>query len=323
MNKLSVVYSLLLMMTTTASLPLHAEEERTLSKVMMDDKYYLNGKCALYLKDISPSVSRTIMEDTKLLVQQDVILYMSGSDTILGLMLEDRQMQTLANSSYLQEARDRLKRKRDFEPTFTVDGYSHESVAPASKRLDDLTGPSSKKLDIKGRENYVKYLGCGLAEILNDTSSLTATFKAYDNYVMSHVESATVGYFDIATGHNRISRKVGTGNPYAEPKTSQDSRFFIVDASFKNNDTESRLPSEGSLFINYKGKEYEYDSPEPIMLEGYNIWFRKVNPLLTVKTKIVYRVPNEIEGEVFWRPGRNGNNTRLWVGNIAAKHRVD
>jgi hypothetical protein len=78
------------------------------------------------------------------------------------------------------------------------------------------------------------------------------------------------------------------------------------------------LPVEGSLFINYNGKEYEFDSVEPIMVEGYNIWFRKINPLITMKTKIVYRVPNEVHGEVFWRPGRNPNDIKLLVGTINA-----
>jgi hypothetical protein len=37
-----------------------------------------------------------------------------------------------------------------------------------------------------------------------------------------------------------------------------------------------------------------------------------------MKTKIVYRIPDEIHGEVFWRPGRNPSDTKLWLGFISA-----
>ena len=50
----------------------------------------------------------------------------------------------------------------------------------------------------------------------------------------------------------------------------------------------------------------------------YNIWFRSINPLITMKSKIVYRIPNEVSGEVFWQPGRNPNDTRLWLGKVDA-----
>jgi hypothetical protein len=79
------------------------------------------------------------------------------------------------------------------------------------------------------------------------------------------------------------------------------------------------MPVEGSLFISYNGKEYEFDSVEPIASEGYNMWFRKINPLIAMKTKIVYRIPDEIEGPVFWRPGRNATDTKLWLGYIKAE----
>jgi hypothetical protein len=73
------------------------------------------------------------------------------------------------------------------------------------------------------------------------------------------------------------------------------------------------------LYITYNGKEYEFDSVETVMAEGYNIWFKKVNPLITMKTKIVYRIPDEIEGDVFWKPGRNPDDKRLWVGSVKAQ----
>lgn len=318
MNRLSYVYPFFLMMIAIAPMPTHAADMVELKKLVISEKFYESGNCVTYLRDINPAASRIIMEDTRLLSQEDIIGYLTGRDTMIGELLGEKNMQSLPNSSEIIQAKNRLKLKHNFEGTFTGDGYSHEELTTASKRFQEMIGSSSKSLDTNGREDYFKYMNCVTMQVLAGTSPLAATYKSYEQYVASHIESATIGYFNVSTGENRIARKVGTGNSFVEPKADADSRFFIVDARFKNTDTESRLPLEGSLFISYNGKQYEFDSTEPIMLEGYNIWFRKVNPLITVKTKIVYRIPNEIEGEVFWRPGRNKDDTRLWVGYVKA-----
>ncbi|MDT4867250.1 hypothetical protein FQZ97_1021480 [compost metagenome] len=159
---------------------------------------------------------------------------------------------------------------------------------------------------------------CGITAAFSGEGLYASHVERYVSFVQSRVKKAQIGYFEVTSDKGTYGSKVGTGNQFAEPKAWEGSRFYIVHASFKNTDTESRLPVEGSLFITYNGKEYEFDSIEPIMLRGYNIWFAKVNPLVTMKTKIVYRIPNEIHGEVFWRPGRNASDTRLWLGFIDA-----
>ncbi|WP_341708108.1 DUF4352 domain-containing protein [Halopseudomonas sp.] len=136
--------------------------------------------------------------------------------------------------------------------------------------------------------------------------------------VASMVSEARVGQFEVKVNSCKAVETVGTGNRFAEPKVWEGSRFYIVDASFKNMDTESRLPLAGSLFINYDGVEYEYDSTESIMTDGYNIWFKQVNPLVSMSTKLVYRIPDEISGMVYWVPGRNPEGQRLWCGRIEA-----
>lgn len=318
MNRLSFGYPSFLMMIAIAPIPIRAADGVELTKMVISETLYESGNCVTYLRDINPAVGRVIMEDTRIMIQEDIVGYLTGRKTMIGNLLVEKKMQSLPNSAVIKQAKDRLKDKRDFEATFTGGGYNHHEVVLAGKRFEEMIGPSSKSLDTKGRGNYFKYLSCETMQVLAGTSPLIATYKSYEAYVTSHIESATIGYFDVRAVDNRIVRKVGTGNPYAEPKPDSESRFFIVDARFKNNDTESRLPFEGSLFINYNGRQYEFDSTEPIILEGYNIWFRKVNPLITVKTKIVYRIPNEIEGEVYWRPGRNKDDTQLWVGYVKA-----
>ena len=162
--------------------------------------------------------------------------------------------------------------------------------------------------------------GClikGVAE--QQESGLNPVVRALAEYSKSKVRSAVVGYFNTKIKSCTISDKVGTGNPYSEPKQWPGSRFVIIDALLKNEDSEGRLPSAGSLIIKYKGRELRYDNTESILLEGYGIYFKSVNPLVSMPTKIVYRIPDEVAGEVLWEPGRNVEKTKLWCTFILPK----
>jgi hypothetical protein len=126
------------------------------------------------------------------------------------------------------------------------------------------------------------------------------------------VKEASVGPFDIKINSCAVSDLPITKNAYTEPKQWEGSRFLVIDAVFKNQDVEGRLPSQGELIINYNGRELVYDTTETILQEGYGIYFKSINPLISMRTKIVYRIPNEVSGEVSWVPGRNTDRVRLW-----------
>jgi hypothetical protein len=86
----------------------------------------------------------------------------------------------------------------------------------------------------------------------------------------------------------------------------------VLDVTYKNKDRESRIPFAGSAFISVGGSVYEFDQPESIMARGYGVPLQGINPLVTYRTKLVYRVPDESFRDVFWQPGRNLEGKRLY-----------
>ncbi|MCL9657621.1 DUF4352 domain-containing protein [Pseudomonas protegens] len=148
----------------------------------------------------------------------------------------------------------------------------------------------------------------------------TAT-NSYNIYATSYLKGlkakledmhGQVGYFDVTVNDCTISKSIDTGNSYSAVKPDPNARFLTVNATFKNTDNESRLPLEGSLFIRKDDKVFKFDTTETIMSDGYGIRLRSLNPLIKLNTKIVYKVPNELSGEVYWKPGRNAEDKKLW-----------
>ena len=60
---------------------------------------------------------------------------------------------------------------------------------------------------------------------------------------------------------------------------------------------------DGSVWINYNGKDYEFDKSESIMAEGWGLVLDQINPLISKTTNLVYKIPAEIKGDIYWQPG--------------------
>ena len=150
---------------------------------------------------------------------------------------------------------------------------------------------------------------------------LSTTPNAYNSEVSKYLRKIVdkqqsmhnqVGYFDVQVNECLISKSVKTNNRYATLKPDPDARYLTVNATFKNTDNEGRIPFEGSLIISKDGKNYKFDTTETILTDGYGIRLRSINPFIKLNTKIVYKVPNELSGEVYWKPGRNAEDQKLW-----------
>lgn len=129
-------------------------------------------------------------------------------------------------------------------------------------------------------------------------------------------ESLSTDYFQITLNKVSVDKKINTGNQFADLDEEPGNKFLILDITFKNIDDESRMFSDGSVYINYNGKEYEYDKSETIMLEGWGTLLDQINPLTSKTTKLVYKIPAEISGPVYWEPGRNSDDKRFFCGNL-------
>ena len=129
-------------------------------------------------------------------------------------------------------------------------------------------------------------------------------------------DKITTEYFEITLNKAYIDTKIETGNMFADKKEEEGIKYLILDITFKNIDTESRLFLSGSVFINYNGNVYQYDKAETILEKGWGTLFDQINPLILQSTKLVYKIPSEIAGQVFWEPARNVNRKAFFCGRI-------
>ena len=123
-------------------------------------------------------------------------------------------------------------------------------------------------------------------------------------------------YFDIVVNSVSLEDRVNTGNEFADKKPEQGNLYLIIDASFKNTDKESRMLIDGSVWVNYNGKDYEFDKAETILLEGWGLLLDQINPLTTKTTKLVYKIPAEVKGPAYWQPGRADSDQRILLCNL-------
>jgi len=282
---------------------------------VLTDQYFLSGNCANYLGGLSEDEQVRLSEASDIMVKDESIRYVTRADSIVEDLKAGFSKRQIRFNTALDDGRKKLV------DTGFVSGYEDETYSEISNEeaLRTWKAVARGGGQFKAQSsNASAFVFCRIAVMASGMGTLARFHELYISYALSKVKKASIGFFDVSVDKAEYGSAVNTGNRYAEPKHWQGSRFLTVFATFKNTDTESRQPQEGSLFITYNGKEYEYDAVEPISLEGYNIWFRKINPLVTMKTKIVYRIPDEIEGVAYWRPGRNVEGTKLWLGYVKA-----
>lgn len=123
-------------------------------------------------------------------------------------------------------------------------------------------------------------------------------------------------YFDITVNKVEVKDRVSTGNEFSDLKPEDGNSYLIINATFKNTDSESRMLMDGSVWINYNGKDYEFDKSEPIMAEGWGLLLDQINPLTSKTTNLVYKIPTEVKGEAYWQPGRSDDDQRILLGTL-------
>jgi hypothetical protein len=123
-------------------------------------------------------------------------------------------------------------------------------------------------------------------------------------------------YFEITVSKAELINKINTGNEFSDLAAEQGNQFLIITTTFKNIDNESRMLTDGSVFINYNGKDYEFDKSEVVMAEGFGLFLDQINPLTSKTTKLVYKLPAEIKGPAYYKPGRASDDEKIFLGNL-------
>jgi Domain of unknown function (DUF4352) len=123
-------------------------------------------------------------------------------------------------------------------------------------------------------------------------------------------------YFDVTVNKAGLQHEISTGNQFADKTADEGNQFLVFNTTFKNTDKESRMLTKGTVYITYNGKEYEFDKAETIMLEGWGLMLDQINPLTSKTTNLVYKIPKEITGPAYFRPGRADKDQRIFLGDL-------
>lgn len=238
----------------------------------------------------------------KLLVRSSALRMAAGRDSTIADIYkeptgeEDPEIQSLLS----RLGNDRYRRI-----------VAHEIKNDESEYKQNIEGK------IASRKLWAASMICHQAHAVYDPRSKESkALKSYLDTVLTRPSSARIEHFDVSVDSCEVRDTVGARNQAAEPDAWPDSRYLVIQAGFKNTDTEGRLPLAGSALLTMGGKTLEYDHTETVLEQGFGIGLRPVGPLLTLRTKIVYRIPREATGEIFWRPGRNPEQIQLWCSSI-------
>lgn len=244
------------------------------------------------------------------------------NDFVSELVAEDAIGATIGKKSYIVSEVKRLKGEGEQYNErllkFNVGSDNGVDSKLARRESSLLKKSIADKAGVVYRpELHSKYLECAMQAVARSSDSkFSVRLNLFLDQAAKRFDRARVGHFQVTLNSCVAKDRVGTGNSFAEPKVWEGSRFLVIDATFKNIDTEGRLPAEGQVIFKSGGKEYLYDHTESILLDGYGIFLDSINPFVSMRTKIVYRIPLELRGEVFWRPGRNSSGISLWCGFI-------
>ncbi|HEX2596191.1 MAG TPA: DUF4352 domain-containing protein [Luteimonas sp.] len=91
--------------------------------------------------------------------------------------------------------------------------------------------------------------------------------------------------------------------------------FIVLDVRVRNPGRETRVFNAGPLLIVAGGKEHRFDTPENILADGY-LLLEALKPAASVRGRIVYEVPADLSGAIYWLPG---NGQRLPVRTDAGR----
>ena len=93
-------------------------------------------------------------------------------------------------------------------------------------------------------------------------------------------------------------------------------RYVVLSLSFKNNDMESKMIPDGRLCIDRGNNEIKYDDPEVLDGEGWGMVMENINPGITRKTKIVYKIPAHIKGNLYYYPDISFSEDRIFLATL-------
>ncbi len=154
---------------------------------------------------------------------------------------------------------------------------------------------------------------CGRKETDSERATRMVT-EEINNKPIGIGETLHSEYFDVIIKRAYSTSQLETGNEFTNKEADQGNVFAVLEASFTNTDKESRMITDGKLILIKEGKEYVFEKSEIVMLKGWGIMMATINPLNTLNTNIVYQIPANYKGKIFYEPSRS--DKRIFIGDV-------
>ena len=121
-------------------------------------------------------------------------------------------------------------------------------------------------------------------------------------------ETVQTEYFLVTVNSIRFTDFVG--NEFFNAKAESGNKLAVLNVTFKNIDSEGRMLEDGDLIAEYNGKRLVYDHTETILADGF-LNFATLNPLTTITGDIVFQIPTELNGRLYYRTPRSSKEILL------------
>jgi hypothetical protein len=124
-------------------------------------------------------------------------------------------------------------------------------------------------------------------------------------------------YFEVTIHSAKAMDNVDTDNQFADLKKEDGIKYLVIDVAFKNIDNETRTMLEGYLEIMHNGEFYKYEKSELMLgAKGWGLVMERINPKMTKRTNLVYKIPADMKGKMFYHPSRSKRNDIVYLGAL-------
>jgi hypothetical protein len=96
-------------------------------------------------------------------------------------------------------------------------------------------------------------------------------------------------------------------------KKEEGNKYVIIDLVVKNTDKESRLMFDGEI-VTDDGRKFE--QTETVAADGYNLILENINPGVTKQTKLVYKIPANLTGYLYYHPARANDDKKIYIKTL-------
>lgn len=121
-------------------------------------------------------------------------------------------------------------------------------------------------------------------------------------------------YFDVVVSKAEFYSKINTGNDFTTLPEERGTQYLVIYVNFKNTSNESRVLMDGQIIVGIDGKSFKFDKSEQVLAEGWGLSFKQINPLMSITTKLVYKVPSDLKGSFYYNPARSGDKA-IFLGD--------